>query len=75
LASVPIHLELFNALGFEIPRFFHMAPIEKMDGESRRKLSKRKDPEAGIEYYYKAGYPVMAIKEYFLNLINSNYED
>jgi len=52
-----------------------MAPIEKMDGDSRRKLSKRKDPEAGIEFYYKAGYPVMAIKEYFLNLINSNYED
>ena len=75
LPSVAMHLQLFETLNFKAPRYFHMAPIEKMDGDSRRKLSKRKDPEAGIEFYYKAGYPVMAIKEYFLNLINSNYED
>ncbi len=75
LPSVPIHLELFNALGFDIPRFYHMSPIEKMEENSRRKLSKRKDPEASVEYYYQEGYPVRAIMEYLVNLASSNYED
>jgi glutamyl-tRNA synthetase len=68
-------LQLFNALEFEIPRFFHLAPIEKMEAGSRRKLSKRKDPEASVDYYYQEGYPVRAITEYLLNLANSSYED
>lgn len=75
LASVPIHLQLFKALDFEIPRFYHISPIEKMDEGSRRKLSKRKDPEASVEFYYEQGYPVKAIKEYLMNLASSNYED
>jgi glutamyl-tRNA synthetase len=75
LSSVPIHLELFDALNFDKPRFLHLAPIEKLDGNSRRKLSKRKDPEASVEFYYEEGYPVKAIMEYLLNLVNSNYED
>jgi glutamyl-tRNA synthetase len=72
---VPIHLQLFKALDFEIPRFYHISPIEKMDEGSRRKLSKRKDPEASVEFYYEQGYPVKAIKEYLMNLASSNYED
>jgi len=75
LPSVPIHLQLFRALGFDVPRFYHMAPIEKMEESSRRKLSKRKDPEAGVEFYYEQGYPVNAIMEYLMNLASSEYED
>lgn len=75
LPSVPIHLQLFRALGFDVPRFYHMAPIEKMEENSRRKLSKRKDPEAGVEFYYEQGYPVNAIMEYLMNLASSEYED
>jgi glutamyl-tRNA synthetase len=75
LASVPIHLQLFRTLNFEIPRFYHVSPIEKMEAGSRRKLSKRKDPEASVEFYYEQGYPVKAIMEYLMNLASSNYED
>jgi len=75
LSSLPIHLQLFNMLGFDVPRFYHVSPIEKMDGESRRKLSKRNDPEASVEFYYEQGYPVKAIVEYLINLVSSDYED
>jgi len=75
LSSLPIHLQLFNVLGFDVPRFYHVSPIEKMDGESRRKLSKRNDPEASVEFYYEQGYPVKAIVEYLINLVSSDYED
>ena len=74
-SSCPIHVELFNMLGWKLPVYGHIAPIQKMDGESKRKLSKRKDPEASIVYYDTEGYPREAIIEYMLNLANSNFED
>ena len=78
-ASVALHLQLFDLiarpLGQPIPRYAHIAPIAKMDGGSKRKLSKRKDPEAAMSYYYEQGYPVEAVLEYLLNLANSNFED
>ncbi len=75
IPSLPLHVQLFQALGWQVPIYGHIAPIEKMDGSSRRKLSKRKDPEASVEFYYQEGYPIPAMVEYMLNLANSNFED
>jgi glutamyl-tRNA synthetase len=73
--SLPIHLQLFQALGCQPPFFAHIAPIQKMEGSSKRKLSKRKDPEATLSYYGEQGYPRTAVVEYLLNLANSTFED
>lgn len=75
ISSLPIHLQLFNACGFPLPRYAHVAPIMKLDGESRRKLSKRKDPESSAEFYLEKGYPVKALFVYLYTLINSNFEE
>lgn len=75
LSSAPIHLQLFEVLGWERPDYAHVPPVLKMDGTSKRKLSKRKDPEAAVTYYNEQGYPVESVREYILNLINSNYEE
>jgi len=75
LPSVPLHLQLFAYINQPAPTFAHIAPIAKMDGTSRRKLSKRKDPEANMAYYYEIGYPEQAVTEYLLNLANSNFQD
>jgi glutamyl-tRNA synthetase len=72
---VPVHFELFDALGFAKPVYGHIAPIMKMDGESKRKLSKRKDPEASLDFYQEKGYPVVAVHEYLMTILNSNFED
>ena len=76
-ASLPLHVELFKKLGFELPQFCHFAPLMKSDndGKSRRKLSKRKDPEADVQYYIDHGYPREGVKEYLLNVANSNFYD
>ncbi|MDD2680536.1 MAG: glutamate--tRNA ligase [Patescibacteria group bacterium] len=73
--SLPLHLQLFATLGWEAPVYAHLAPIQKMEGVNKRKLSKRKDEEANLAYYKKAGYPEEAVIEYLLNLANSNFED
>ena len=75
LASVPLHVQLFRAFGFKPPRYAHIAPIMKEDEGNKRKLSKRKDPEAAVSYYHQRGYPAEAVKLYLLNVINSNFED
>ena len=75
LSSLPLHIQLFKALGFTPPKYTHISPIQKMDGDSRRKLSKRHDPEADVRYYDSVGYPKDAVIEYLLNLANSNFED
>lgn len=75
LPSVPLHLELFNAFGFTPPKYAHIAPIMKIDNGSQRKLSKRKDPEANVDYYLDAGYPVEGVLDYLLNLANSTFDD
>lgn len=73
--SVPVHLELFDKLGFERIRYAHPSPLMKLDNGSKRKLSKRKDPEADTRYFLENGYPIIAIIEYFLNIMNSNFAD
>ena len=75
LASLPLHIQLFEAMGWTPLHYAHTAPIQKLDDGNRRKLSKRKDPEAGVSYYFEQGYPIEAIKEYIMNLANSNFED
>lgn len=75
LPSLPFHLQLFRALGFKIPKYVHIGPLMKMDGTSKRKLSKRKDPELALTYYKAEGFPVRAVYEYIMTLLNSNYED
>lgn len=74
LSSVPLHIQLFQILGFKVPKFAHTAPLEKAEEESRRKLSKRKDPEAAVSYYTEEGIPKEALKEYLMNIANSNFE-
>jgi glutamyl-tRNA synthetase len=70
ISSVPLHLQLFTALGFEPPTYAHVAPLMKQDGGSKRKLSKRKDPEASVEHYLDAGYPAPAVLYYLRGLAN-----
>ena len=74
LPSVPLHLQLFYVLGFKAPKYAHIAPMMKVDGEGKRKLSKRKDPEAAVSYYTEQGIPKQAVKEYLMNIANSNFE-
>ena len=74
LSSLPVHIQLFQALGFKLPKFAHIAPIMKEEDGAKRKLSKRKDPEAAVEFYSKEGIPSDAAKEYLLNIANSNFE-
>ena len=76
LPSLPIHVELFEKLGFEMPVYCHTAQLMKLDEEgNRRKLSKRKDPELSLDYYRSKGYHPAAIREYLLTILNSNFEE
>lgn len=74
LSSVPLHLQLFQMLGFKSPKYAHIAPIMKNEEGNKRKLSKRKDPEAAVSYYAEQGIPEEAVKEYLFNIANSNFE-
>ena len=76
ISSAPIHLQLFDVLGFKTPGYAHISPIMKEDEETggKRKLSKRKDPEAAVSYYHEVGYPNEAVLEYLYTIANSNYE-
>lgn len=73
-ASLPLHIQLFKEIGFEPPKYCHIAPIIKLDNGNKRKLSKRKDQEAAVSYYMELGIPVDGVKEYLLNIANSNFE-
>lgn len=75
IASAPIHLQLFWLCGLKAPKYAHIAPIMKEEDGSRRKLSKRKDPEAAVSYFTQEGYPAEAVMEYLLTIANSNFED
>ena len=75
LPSLPFHIQLFKALGFKLPKYVHIGPLMKMDGSSKRKLSKRKDPELALTFYKAAGFPVQAMREYLMTVLNSNFED
>lgn len=75
LPSAPKHIQMFAAFGFEAPKYIHTPLIMKKEGESLRKISKRKDPEAKISYFDEAGYPTLAVVESLMIIINSNYEE
>lgn len=75
LSSLPIHLQLFDILGFKAPDYAHTPTVMKLDGGSKRKLSKRKDPESAVSYYEEEGYPMTSVIEYLLNIINSTFEE
>ena len=76
IPSLPIHVELFGKLGFELPVFCHTGQLMKIDEDgSKRKLSKRKDPELSLDYYRKEGYHPAAVREYLLTILNSNFEE
>ena len=75
LSSLPIHLQLFEMLGLDTPKYAHIPTIMKQDGGSKRKLSKRKDAESAVSYYREEGYPMVSVIEYLLNIINSAYEE
>ena len=75
LPTLPFHIQLFKALGFRLPKYVHIGPLMKMDGTSKRKLSKRKDPELALTFYKAEGFPVKAVYEYIMTILNSNFED
>jgi len=74
MPSLPIHLQLFDVMGWKRPEYAHLPVIMKMDGDTRRKLSKRKDPEAAVSYFLEAGYPVEGFLEYLMTIANTNFE-
>ena len=75
MATLPFHIQLFHALGFKLPKYVHIGPLMKMDGTSKRKLSKRKDPELALTYYKAEGFPIAAVREYIMTILNSSFED
>ena len=76
IPSYPIHEQLFKALGFELPKYAHLGLVMKIDEDgTRRKLSKRKDPEASVEFYHEKGVPIEAVKIYLMTIANSDFEE
>lgn len=77
ISSVPKHIALFKACGFKAPKYAHTPQVMKIDEQdgTKRKLSKRKDPEAAVSFFAESGYPKEAVKEYLMTLLNSNFED
>ncbi len=77
LSSVPKHIAIFKACGFRVPKYAHLSQVMKLDEDdgNKRKISKRKDPEAAVSYFFEAGFPTESILEYLFTLINSNFED
>ncbi len=75
LPSLPVHLELFSHLGKQPPKYAHLAPLQKKEGTSIRKLSKRYDKECSLKFYFEEGYPILAVKLYLATILNSNFEE
>ena len=75
VSSVPLHIQLFQILGFKQPEYAHIAPVTKKEEGTIRKLSKRKDPEAKVSYYEEVGLPIEAVKLYLATILNSNFEE
>ncbi len=75
LSTLPFHIQLFRALGFKLPKYCHTAQVLKLDDGNKRKISKRKDPEAALTFYHAEGYPAAATREYLMTLLNSNFEE
>lgn len=75
IASLPTHVQLFSVLGHKLPKYAHIAPVMKEENGGKRKLSKRKDPEATVSYYHEVGFPQESVMEYLMTLANSNFEE
>ncbi len=75
ISSIPLHVQLFEVLGFQMPQYIHTPTIMKDDEGSKRKISKRKDPEASASYYKDNGIPKEAVIDYLMNILNSNFEN
>jgi glutamyl-tRNA synthetase len=75
LSTLPLHVQLFTVLGFKLPKYLHISLLMKLDGTSKRKLSKRHDPEAALSFYKEQGYPADSVREYVMTLLNSNFEE
>jgi len=75
ISSAPIHLELFDTLGFARPKYAHLPVIMKLDNGNKRKLSKRKDPEASVSHFIEEGFPKEALLVYLMSIANSNFEE
>ena len=74
VSSLPIHVQLFKVFGFNPPKYAHLSPIMKQEGDTKRKLSKRKDPEAAMSYYFELGIPCEAVHLYLMTIANTNFE-
>ncbi len=75
ISSVPKHIQLFKLLGFKLPKFAHISPIMKLDNGAKRKISKRKDPEAAVHFFAEQGYPSENVIEYLMTIAASDFED
>ncbi|MBQ9977672.1 MAG: glutamate--tRNA ligase [Clostridia bacterium] len=75
ISSVPKHIQLFRLLGFKPPKYCHVAPIMKLDNGAKRKISKRKDPEAAVHYFAEEGYEANSVIEYLMTVASSEFED
>ena len=75
ISSTPKHLQLFKLLGFKAPKYVHVSPIMKLDNGAKRKISKRKDPEAAVHFFAEQGYPAVSVIEYLMTIAASDFED
>ena len=75
ISSVPKHIQLFKLLGFKVPKYGHISPIMKLDGGAKRKISKRKDPEAAVHFFAEQGYMSEAVINYLMTVASSDFED
>jgi len=75
ISSVPKHIQLFKLLGFKVPKYGHIAPIMKLDNGAKRKISKRKDPEAAVHFFAEQGYDAESVIEYLMTIAASDFED
>lgn len=75
IPSLATHIQLFAAMGWKTPKYGHFSPILKMEDGNKRKISKRKDPEANVQFYMENGYPKQSVTDYLMNLINASFED
>lgn len=73
--SLPVHIELSRAFGFAPFKYAHTPNICVLDENgNKRKISKRKDSFADVRFFLNKGYPINAIIEYLLTLLNSDFE-
>ncbi|MGN0494018.1 MAG: glutamate--tRNA ligase [Acutalibacteraceae bacterium] len=75
ISSVPKHIQLFKLLGFKPPKYGHISPIMKLDNGAKRKISKRKDPEAAVHFFAEQGYDSESVIEYLMTIAASDFED